>query len=785
MRSRPLAFSTRVVRTASALLVVLVGVSRAQQVQWFQSPINGHWYGAEYSPRTWTDSESLSVGMGGHLATIRSQAEQDWMQNTFGFANGTPGGLWIGFSDAPAESNWTWASGEVPAYSNWAPAEPNGGTNENYCQVYPIGSLSPWQWNDAPNNALNPNARPICETQIKPARSWSWPTTRATGLHPKYGCVADFNGDGNLDYASPDYDSGQISVFFGDGHGGFSGPDIVRGAIHPVSVAAFDINGDQLPDIIATDAGDSTQYAMNGSGHFYGTLNLIGTWGSNAHGVSSGDLDADGFPDLVVVSTAPASKISVVFRDPGPGGGFANAYEFSSPLPDNYQAAIVDYDLDGHTDLIIAGGEVALLHGSGTGPFSSIFTPAGTLGTGLAMQVATGDLDGDGDPDLVVPRANLDVLEVWKNNGAGSFQLAQTLVAPGMPHGCSLADVDGDLDLDVVVPHPTANTVCVYLNDGTGNLALDHTLAGLTNSPWLACKDFNNDGQPDILCSLTNDGFAVTLNQFTFDCDHNGIEDTIEIQAGLAPDCNLDGIPDSCEVLAGTVGDCNANSIPDVCDIATGLSQDCNANGVPDECDLATLDCNSNGLIDTCEIAADPSLDLDNNGTLDRCQNPGTPYCFGDGSGNPCPCDPGQAGSPGHGCANRTGDGAILSASGSASVTGDSVQLHAATLPNPTSVLFLQGTIKQNGGLGGIVGDGLLCVNGSGGNLIRLGWHAGQSGSADYGYGIGSDPLVSVRGQVPAIGSTRFYQVLYRDNASFCAPTKYNFSNGLAIVWTP
>jgi hypothetical protein len=231
--------------------------------------------------------------------------------------------------------------------------------------------------------------------------------------------------------------------------------------------------------------------------------------------------------------------------------------------------------------------------------------------------------------------------------------------------------------------------------------------------------------------------------------------------------------------------DCNGNGVADDQDIQSGTSADCNANGVPDECDMPTMDCDGNAQIDSCEIASNPALDFDHNGTLDRCQDAGTPYCFGDGSGHACPCDPGQIGATGHGCANSSGEGAILSATGVASVTGDDLQLHVANMPNPSSVLFFQGTVQQGSGQGSFNGDGLLCVNGPGGNLIRLGIHAGQPGTSSYGAGIGNDPLISVRGLIPAIGGTRYYQAWFRDSTAFCTSANFNFSNGLAIVWTP
>ena len=77
-------------RLAQLLPPVVVGLGLsavaqepALQVDWIQSPYSLTWYGLEYTPRSWTDSELLAVSIGGHLGTIRSQAEQDWVGQQF------------------------------------------------------------------------------------------------------------------------------------------------------------------------------------------------------------------------------------------------------------------------------------------------------------------------------------------------------------------------------------------------------------------------------------------------------------------------------------------------------------------------------------------------------------------------------------------------------------------------------------------------------------------------------------------------------------------------------
>lgn len=231
--------------------------------------------------------------------------------------------------------------------------------------------------------------------------------------------------------------------------------------------------------------------------------------------------------------------------------------------------------------------------------------------------------------------------------------------------------------------------------------------------------------------------------------------------------------------------DCNGNHRADAEDVALGFDSDCNGNGQPDSCDLGAgldYDCDANDLIDSCEIAGTPALDLDHDGTLDICEAAGVPFCFGDGSGNACPCDPGQAGSSGSGCLNSGGTGARLEARGNPSVSVDSVTLRASgILPTAIGLIF-QGTGQQAGGLGGTFGDGLLCVNQ---NVLRLGIRNASGGSVAFGYSVPGDVRIAVAGQVPAAGATRYYQHWYRDPAPFCTAGTFNLTNAVRIDWVP
>ncbi len=94
---------------------------------------------------TWNASEALAQSLGGHLVSIGSQAEQDFVHANFGNVAGADRRVWIGFSDAASEGSFVWSDGTPTKYTNWNPGEPNNsGGVEHYAEM--LGSNG--KWND-------------------------------------------------------------------------------------------------------------------------------------------------------------------------------------------------------------------------------------------------------------------------------------------------------------------------------------------------------------------------------------------------------------------------------------------------------------------------------------------------------------------------------------------------------------------------------------------------------------------------------------------------------------
>jgi hypothetical protein len=128
------------------------------------------------------------------------------------------------------------------------------------------------------------------------------------------------------------------------------------------------------------------------------------------------------------------------------------------------------------------------------------------------------------------------------------------------------------------------------------------------------------------------------------------------------------------------------------------------------------------------------------------------------------------------GCRNSVDKQSTLHSDGSPSVLADTLRLHAVELPAQTTALLTQGTAATEA----VFGDGVRCIAGT---QIRMGAQTAVNGVVTWP--AAGDVSLSVRGQVLAAGTTRFYSVIYRDHGSFCSGELFNLTDGQSITWVP
>ena len=161
---------TRILRIIPLLLTMALFCShaRAKTVQWSISEGgNGHTYEVVVVPEgiTWIDANSLAEQKGGHLATITSQDENDFifsLINDRQYWNGSGGPLLGGYQlpgSAEPHGGWTWVTGEPFVYSNWRFDQPNNLGNESCIHFGWGGGITP-TWNDL-SDIYTANSTPI------------------------------------------------------------------------------------------------------------------------------------------------------------------------------------------------------------------------------------------------------------------------------------------------------------------------------------------------------------------------------------------------------------------------------------------------------------------------------------------------------------------------------------------------------------------------------------------------------------------------------------------------
>lgn len=131
------------------------GITNANAVPLFNSA-TGHYYEVLGSTGTWGDYGSWDDynnfansqtydGLQGHLATVTSLEESNWLASTFRWDNIRY--HMLGATDSSEEGTWEWVTGEDWSYESWVGGEPNDmGEGEDYLMFW--GSQG--GWNDIP-----------------------------------------------------------------------------------------------------------------------------------------------------------------------------------------------------------------------------------------------------------------------------------------------------------------------------------------------------------------------------------------------------------------------------------------------------------------------------------------------------------------------------------------------------------------------------------------------------------------------------------------------------------
>ena len=332
----------------------------------------------------------------------------------------------------------------------------------------------------------------------------------STGAGPLGMAASDFNGDGKLDLAVNNVQSGTVSILLGNGDGTFQSHVDYAVGNAPYSVIAADFNGDGNSDLAVANEGTSTVSILLGNGD--GTFQSQKTFATFSGPVSltTGDFNKDGNLDLAVVDSNAGNSAAVSILLGNGDGTFQDHVDYSI---DRQPAAVTtgDFNGDGKLDLAIVfngGSIVSILTGNGDGTFNSpVNYPTGAD----SDSVVTADFNGDGKLDLATANGSGSV-SVLLGNGDATFQPSVDYADLGAISVIT-ADFNGDGKLDLATLYSGGGTVSILLGNGDGTFQPHVDYADEPSSSFVAAGDFNDDGRIDVAVSHFYPGNVSILLQ--------------------------------------------------------------------------------------------------------------------------------------------------------------------------------------------------------------------------------------------------------------------------------
>ena len=335
--------------------------------------------------------------------------------------------------------------------------------------------------------------------------------TIATGLTGGYHVVvADMNHDGKPDVIAL---ADGLSELVWYENPGWQRHVIVSGRSHMINLAAADVDGDGIPELLLADGFDMSPQSSAGN-----------VWLLHHKGDPRGPWDMrliDSLPTahrLRVAKMGPGGEVAFINAPlAGPKStapDYRDAIELSLYRPGVWKRELISHDLHG----VLHGIFIIDWDGDGrddilTANFEGIHLFRNTPGGWQMSKIASG-ADAPwpkcGSSDVTVVRTaqgrELAAIEPWHGNQVAVYreqqgQWQRTVIDASLDDGHTIAAADfaGDGQQEVVAGFRKSHSVVLYRNDGHGawsrQVIDDHIAAA-----GCAVADLNGDGRPDVAC---------------------------------------------------------------------------------------------------------------------------------------------------------------------------------------------------------------------------------------------------------------------------------------------
>jgi len=269
-----------------------------------------------------------------------------------------------------------------------------------------------------------------------------------------------------------------------------------------------DADEDDIPDVVVvTYSSEDVVRIVSGDGSGAELLNLRFSGVQGQGGVAIGDINLDGWQDIVF----PTNSRTVVAVDRTGAILWSSPYLGSAMYGTSDNPAIADLDGDGAPEVICGA---AIL--SNTGAVLGIGTAGigGVAGSNVGTTSFAYDIDGDGDQEVVVGNAlyNKNGSSIWANGRVDGYPAA--------------GNFDSDLAAEIVV----SSQGRIRLQDDNGTLICEAGIPGAGSAyyggpPTIA--DFDGDGEAEFAAAA-----GSRYSVFEKDCSVKWQHNTTDASSG-------------------------------------------------------------------------------------------------------------------------------------------------------------------------------------------------------------------------------------------------------------